>query len=50
MKDSLQPGLTYEFKFKVPENKTVPLRSFFERVLQDELRIKYPQLKISVNG
>lgn len=24
MKDSLQPGLTYEFKFKVPENKTVP--------------------------
>lgn len=24
MKNSLQPGLTYEFKFKVPENKTVP--------------------------
>ena len=24
MKSSLQPGLTYEFKFKVPENKTVP--------------------------
>jgi fluoroacetyl-CoA thioesterase len=24
MKDSLQPGLTYSFKFKVPENKTVP--------------------------
>lgn len=24
MKDSLQPGLTYEFKFKIPENKTVP--------------------------
>ena len=24
MKDTLQPGLTYEFKFKVPENKTVP--------------------------
>jgi fluoroacetyl-CoA thioesterase len=24
MKDSLQPGLTVEFKFKVPENKTVP--------------------------
>lgn len=24
MKDSLQPGLTYEFKFTVPENKTVP--------------------------
>ena len=23
MKNSLQPGLTYEFKFKVPENKTV---------------------------
>ena len=22
--NSLQPGLTYEFKFKVPENKTVP--------------------------
>ena len=24
MKNSLQPGLTYTFKFKVPENKTVP--------------------------
>lgn len=24
MKDSLQPGLTLEFKFTVPENKTVP--------------------------
>ncbi|MBW2575422.1 MAG: thioesterase family protein [Deltaproteobacteria bacterium] len=24
MKNSLQPSLTYEFKFKVPENKTVP--------------------------
>lgn len=24
MKDSLQPGLTYEFKFIVQENKTVP--------------------------
>ena len=24
MKSSLKPGLTYEFKFKVPENKTVP--------------------------
>ena len=24
MKDSLQPGLTYTFKFKIPENKTVP--------------------------
>jgi fluoroacetyl-CoA thioesterase len=24
MKESLQPGLTLEFKFKVPENKTVP--------------------------
>jgi len=24
MENSLQPGLTYEFKFKVPENKTVP--------------------------
>jgi len=24
MKNSLQPGLTYEFNFKVPENKTVP--------------------------
>ncbi len=24
MKNPLQPGLTYEFKFKVPENKTVP--------------------------
>lgn len=24
VKDTLQPGLTYEFKFKVPENKTVP--------------------------
>ncbi len=24
MKNTLQPGLTYEFKFKVPENKTVP--------------------------
>ena len=24
MKKSLQPGLTYTFKFKIPENKTVP--------------------------
>lgn len=24
MKDSLTPGLTFEFKFKVPETKTVP--------------------------
>jgi fluoroacetyl-CoA thioesterase len=24
MKNSLQPGLTYSFKFKIPENKTVP--------------------------
>ena len=24
MESSLQPGLTYEFKFKVPEHKTVP--------------------------
>lgn len=24
MKDTLKPGLEYEFKFKVPENKTVP--------------------------
>ncbi len=24
MKDTLQPGLTFEFKFQVPENKTVP--------------------------
>jgi fluoroacetyl-CoA thioesterase len=24
MENSLQPGLTYSFKFKVPENKTVP--------------------------
>lgn len=24
MKDSLQPGLRYEFKFKISENKTVP--------------------------
>jgi len=24
MKDSLQPGLTFEFKFMVPDNKTVP--------------------------
>ena len=24
MKDTIQPGLTFEFKFKVPENKTVP--------------------------
>jgi len=24
MKDSLRPGLTFEFKFKVQENKTVP--------------------------
>lgn len=24
MKSSLQPGLTYEFRFKIPENKTVP--------------------------
>jgi fluoroacetyl-CoA thioesterase len=24
MKNSLKPGLTFEFKFKVPENKTVP--------------------------
>ncbi len=23
MKDSLKPGMTFEFKFKVPENKTV---------------------------
>ncbi len=23
-KETLQPGLTYEFRFKVPENKTVP--------------------------
>lgn len=23
MRDSLQPGLTFEFRFKVPENKTV---------------------------
>ena len=24
MKDSLKPGLTYHFKYEVPENKTVP--------------------------
>jgi len=24
MKDSLQPGMTVEFKYKIPENKTVP--------------------------
>lgn len=24
MNSSLQPGLTHEFKFKIPENKTVP--------------------------
>ncbi len=24
MKDTLQPGMTFEFKFTVPENKTVP--------------------------
>ena len=24
MKDSLQPGLKFEFQFKVPDNKTVP--------------------------
>jgi fluoroacetyl-CoA thioesterase len=24
MKESLKPGLTFEFNFKVPENKTVP--------------------------
>ncbi len=24
MKDSLQPGMTFEFEYKVPENKTVP--------------------------
>jgi len=24
VKNTLQPGLTFEFKFKVPENKTVP--------------------------
>ena len=24
MKTSLKPGLTHTFKFKVPENKTVP--------------------------
>jgi len=24
MKDSLKPGLTFEFQFKVPESKTVP--------------------------
>jgi fluoroacetyl-CoA thioesterase len=24
MKDSLRPGLTFEFKFEVPEDKTVP--------------------------
>ena len=24
MKNSLRPGLTFSFKFKVPENKTVP--------------------------
>jgi fluoroacetyl-CoA thioesterase len=24
MKESLQPGLTFEFSFQVPENKTVP--------------------------
>jgi len=26
MKPSLQPGLTHEFKFRVPESKTVPHR------------------------
>jgi fluoroacetyl-CoA thioesterase len=24
MKDTLRPGLTFEFKYRVPENKTVP--------------------------
>jgi len=24
MKDTLQPGLIYEFRFRVPETKTVP--------------------------
>jgi fluoroacetyl-CoA thioesterase len=24
MKETLQPGLTFEFKFKIPESKTVP--------------------------
>ena len=24
MKDTLRPGITYEFKFRVPENRTVP--------------------------
>ena len=24
MKDTLRPGLTFEFKFRVPENRTVP--------------------------
>ena len=24
MKDALKPGLTYQFKYEVPENKTVP--------------------------
>lgn len=24
MKSALQPGLTFDFKFKIPENKTVP--------------------------
>ena len=24
MKDTLKPGLTYQFKFKIPETKTVP--------------------------
>ena len=24
MKDTLKPGLTYQFKFKIPPNKTVP--------------------------
>ena len=24
MKDSLKPGLTYQFKYEVPENKTIP--------------------------
>jgi fluoroacetyl-CoA thioesterase len=24
MKDTLRPGLAYEFKFQIPENKTVP--------------------------
>jgi fluoroacetyl-CoA thioesterase len=24
MKDSLKPGLTYQFKYEIPENKTVP--------------------------